>query len=111
NGAQRPGWQEPSPNGQAPAAGTQRTAGAEGPAAGGQAISVRTLGQGVAFAKPEQGSQQVPAPQQRPAPTGGSGRRRKLSAPPEPARQHPGDTGSNPAFQPSDSEGKGQAFA
>lgn len=91
-------------------------------ATGGQAISVRTLGQGVAFTQPDgqtpaRGSATPPAGQQS---AGGSGRRRKLAAPPA-AQQapgqgpaghpHPADTGSNPAFQTSDSQGEGQAFA
>ncbi|GAA1911274.1 hypothetical protein GCM10009753_48780 [Streptantibioticus ferralitis] len=93
---------------------------AQSPQSEGRAISVRTLGQGVAFTQP---GQATPAAGQ-PAASGGSGRRRKLSAPPqavatgaaqavEPARPHPTDavSASNPAFQPSDSQGEGQAFA
>jgi CheY-like chemotaxis protein len=86
---------------------TRHASGQEAPAGGGQAISVRSLGQGVPFALPEQ-------TQPRPAASSGSGRRRKLAAPQATAARPQGtatDTGSNPAFQASDSEGQGQAFA
>ncbi len=103
---------QPGPAGWQAANGTPQ--GAESPQSEGRAISVRTLGQGVAYAQP--GQQTPPAGQ--PAAGGGSGRRRKLTAPPqpqaaEPARQHPTEQAatSNPAFQASDSQGEGQAFA
>ncbi|MCQ4043025.1 PAS domain-containing protein [Streptantibioticus rubrisoli] len=104
NGQQNPsGWHNANGTPQA----------AQSPQSEGRAISVRTLGQGVAYVQP---GQTPPAGQ--PAVGGGSGRRRKLTAPPqpqagEPARQHPTERAgaSNPAFQASDSQGEGQAFA
>ncbi|MEV5987349.1 PAS domain-containing protein [Streptomyces sp. NPDC052051] len=68
----------------------------------GQAISVRTLGQGVPFARQVAASQQAqPRPQSSPsAPSSphqpnGSGRRRKLGTPPEPAGERP-ETAARP---------------
>ncbi|MDF3290837.1 response regulator [Streptomyces silvisoli] len=103
---------QPNPPGWQAANGTPQAA--ESPQSEGRAISVRTLGQGVAYAQPGQPT----PPGGVPAAGSGSGRRRKLTAPPqtqtaEPARQHPTDqaAASNPAFQASDSQGEGQAFA
>lgn len=116
----------------------------------GQAISVRTLGQGVAYTAQggptsqetmtlrQAGHAQQQHPQQHPqqgAPSGGSGRRRRLASPQLPAgpgagpatgggaRPHPVDatdahrTGTaypagpaNPAFRPSDTRDHGQMF-
>ncbi len=103
-----------------------------------RAISVRTLGQGVAFAAqaaPEtmappqqhqahQPLQAQPHHPQQAGPSNGSGRRRRLAAPQtagggqataDNARPHPaaGSSGGhpvNPAFHPSDTHGHGQAF-
>nr|WP_237694945.1 PAS domain-containing protein [Streptomyces sp. SID5468] len=130
----RPNSGTPDPG--APATGAPTT---NAPATGsdGHGISVRTLGQGVAFthplpgqSEPPRAGQAVPLPAQQPA--AGSGRRRRHSASTDPqpapehapgARPHPTEgsvdqvgaaepvPGSNPAFQTSDSEGQGQAFA
>ncbi|MEV8552438.1 PAS domain-containing protein [Streptomyces glaucescens] len=76
----------------------------------GRAISVRTLGQGVPFNRQAAQAQQppaaTPAPHQHstatPAPhqPGGSGRRRKLGTPPEPAAGRPHPAAEQPAPQP-----------
>ncbi|NUR67156.1 MAG: hypothetical protein HOQ47_15455, partial [Streptomyces sp.] len=69
----------------------------------GRAISVRTLGQGVPFTRQAAQVQQpqtsaTPAPHQ----PGGSGRRRKLGTPPDPAAGRPHPTAEAPAVpQPS----------
>ncbi|MFF0833786.1 MULTISPECIES: PAS domain-containing protein [unclassified Streptomyces] len=56
----------------------------------GRAISVRTLGQGVPFARQALQVQQQPTATPPPHAPGGSGRRRKLGTPPDPAaRQEP----------------------
>jgi PAS domain S-box-containing protein len=98
----------------------------------GRAISVRTLGQGVPFARQGQATGAVPpvpgAPQAGPRPQtqtppphhpGGAGRRRKLGTPPEPAaerpetggRPHP-STGPAPQARPAGAtEGAGRSYA
>ncbi|WP_369260544.1 PAS domain-containing protein [Streptomyces sp. R35] len=93
----------------------------------GRAISVRTLGQGVPFARqsapnqpgaPAQAQSATPPPHQ----TNGSGRRRKLGTPPEPAaerpeteaRPHPqaGQTAAAPGPRlPGATEGAGRSYA
>jgi len=67
----------------------------------GRAINVRTLGQGVPFVRqvvtppqPEAQSRPQP-PTHSPGQTNGSGRRRKLGTPPEPAGEHP-ETAARP---------------
>ncbi|WP_055514601.1 response regulator [Streptomyces ossamyceticus] len=75
----------------------------------GRAISVRTLGQGVPFAR--QGAPQAqgqPQPGSTPAPNqpGGSGRRRKLGTPPEPAGDRP-ESAARPHPQPGQAKGNG----
>ncbi|MES5819106.1 PAS domain-containing protein [Streptomyces sp. RG80] len=87
----------------------------------GRAISVRTLGQGVPFTRQ---AAQVQQPTQTPAPhqPGGSGRRRKLGTPPDPAAGRPHPTGEQAAAQPQPSlagqsrlaqmtEGTGRSYA
>ncbi|PBC62687.1 hypothetical protein BKI49_17905 [Streptomyces sp. Tue6028] len=95
----------------------------------GRAISVRTLGQGVPFTRqpaPSQPGPQAPAPSQTATPpphqTNGSGRRRKLGTPPEPAAERP-ETGARPHPQggqgsaapgsrrPGATEGAGRSYA
>ncbi|MGW0828215.1 PAS domain-containing protein [Streptomyces sp. NPDC002845] len=68
----------------------------------GRAISVRTLGQGVPFARqPQPGG--TPPPHQ----SNGSGRRRKLGTPPEPPGERP-ETTARPHPQPGQSTQSGQ---
>ncbi|MEU9286783.1 PAS domain-containing protein [Streptomyces sp. NPDC048275] len=86
----------------------------------GRAISVRTLGQGVPFSRqpaPNQGQAQAATPL--PHQTNGSGRRRKLGTPPEPAAERP-ETAARPhppAGQapgprlPGATEGAGRSYA
>ncbi|GAA4995858.1 hybrid sensor histidine kinase/response regulator [Streptomyces siamensis] len=95
----------------------------------GRAISVRTLGQGVPFTRqpaPSRPGPQAPAPSQTATPpphqTNGSGRRRKLGTPPEPAAERP-ETGARPHPQggqgpaapgsrrPGATEGAGRSYA
>ncbi|WP_459112841.1 response regulator, partial [Streptomyces sp. ME109] len=89
----------------------------------GRAISVRTLGQGVPFARPAGagGSQTAQAQSATPPPhaTNGSGRRRKLGTPPEPvverpetgARAHP-TAGQTPGARlPGATDGAGRSYA
>ncbi|MEU1198870.1 PAS domain-containing protein [Streptomyces sp. NPDC005813] len=95
----------------------------------GRAISVRTLGQGVPFTRqpaPSRPGAQAPAPSQTATPpphqTNGSGRRRKLGTPPEPAAERP-ETGARPHPQggqgpaapgsrrPGATEGAGRSYA
>lgn len=89
----------------------------------GRAISVRTLGQGVPFARQVAAAQPgrgVQAPTPPPHQTNGSGRRRKLGTPPEPvveapengARPHPqaGRPGTGPR-RPGATEGAGRSYA
>jgi CheY-like chemotaxis protein len=89
----------------------------------GRAISVRTLGQGVPFtrqaAQVQQPSTATPPPNQ----PGGSGRRRKLGTPPDPAAARPHPSAEQPVPQPSAqsaqqprlpaqaSEGAGRSYA
>ncbi|WP_369247691.1 PAS domain-containing protein [Streptomyces sp. R41] len=103
----------------------------------GRAISVRTLGQGVPFARQpapnqpalNQSAPSRPAPQAQPQaptppphPTNGGGRRRKLGTPPEPAAERP-ETAARPHPQagqaptasgprlPGATEGAGRSYA
>ncbi|CAM5688358.1 Nickel transporter OS=Streptomyces fumanus OX=67302 GN=GCM10018772_13640 PE=4 SV=1 [Streptomyces fumanus] len=80
----------------------------------GRAISVRTLGQGVPFNRQAAQAQQsaTPAPHQ----PGGSGRRRKLGTPPDPAagaaRPHPSaEQPPAPARRAPGTEGAGRSYA
>jgi CheY-like chemotaxis protein len=89
----------------------------------GRSISVRTLGQGVPFtrqaAQVQQPSTATPPPNQ----PGGSGRRRKLGTPPDPAAARPHPSAEQPVPQPSAqqaqpprlpgqaSEGAGRSYA
>ncbi|MET7851271.1 PAS domain-containing protein [Streptomyces avermitilis] len=93
----------------------------------GRAISVRTLGQGVPFARQaaaqnKTGAQTQPRPQtQTPPPhqTNGSGRRRKLGTPPEPAAERPENAarphpqaGQSPQARPAGAtDGAGRSYA
>ncbi|GAA5708290.1 hypothetical protein Save01_09174 [Streptomyces avermitilis] len=95
----------------------------------GRAISVRTLGQGVPFARQaaaqnKPGAQAQPRPQsQTPTPpphqTNGSGRRRKLGTPPEPAAERPENAarpqpqaGQSPQARPAGAtDGAGRSYA
>ncbi|MDX2700328.1 histidine kinase, partial [Streptomyces ipomoeae] len=82
----------------------------------GRAISVRTLGQGVPFARhgapqsqPQQPkAQPQPQPGSAPSPNqpGGSGRRRKLGTPPDPAAERP-ETAARSHPQPGQATGTG----
>ncbi|NNN37351.1 hypothetical protein HLK59_44880, partial [Streptomyces sp. S3(2020)] len=87
----------------------------------GRAISVRTLGQGVPFTRQ---AAQVQQPTATPAPhqPGGSGRRRKLGTPPDPAAGRPHPTAEQTPAQPQPSlagqsrlaqmtEGTGRSYA
>ncbi|KKD09537.1 hypothetical protein TN53_01310 [Streptomyces sp. WM6386] len=67
----------------------------------GRAISVRTLGQGVPFTR-QAAQVQQPQPTATPAPhqPGGSGRRRKLGTPPDPAAGRPHPTAEQTPAQP-----------
>ncbi|MET8408641.1 PAS domain-containing protein [Streptomyces sp. NPDC005195] len=88
----------------------------------GRAISVRTLGQGVPFARqaaangsPAQAQSATPPPHQ----TNGSGRRRKLGTPPQPvverpetaARAHPSAGQAPGARLPGATDGAGRSYA
>ncbi|WP_406171237.1 PAS domain-containing protein [Streptomyces sp. NBC_00996] len=92
----------------------------------GRAISVRTLGQGVPFARqpaPNQPSPQPQAPTPPPHQTNGGGRRRKLGTPPEPSPAEPPETAARPHPQagqaqtaseprlPGATEGAGRSYA
>ncbi|MFF3886564.1 PAS domain-containing protein [Streptomyces sp. NPDC001914] len=88
----------------------------------GRAISVRTLGQGVPFARQAQAAQPgggVQAPTPPPHATNGAGRRRKLGTPPEPAAEHPESAApalpqAQPAGKPrrpGTTEGAGRSYA
>jgi PAS domain S-box-containing protein len=92
----------------------------------GRAISVRTLGQGVPFARQPAPTQPVPPAQpasQTPTPppqqSNGSGRRRKLGTPPEPvaerpetaARPQPGTGQASTPRLPGVTEGAGRSYA
>ncbi|MDT7842557.1 PAS domain-containing protein [Streptomyces justiciae] len=63
----------------------------------GRAISVRTLGQGVPFTRQAAQVQQPQAATPAPHQPGGSGRRRKLGTPPDPAAGRPHPTAEAPA--------------
>ncbi|WP_392965452.1 hypothetical protein [Streptomyces sp. LN245] len=105
-----------------PAEATPASAPADPNSTQGRAISVRTLGQGVPFARQVAAAQpgggvQAPTP---PHGTNGAGRRRKLGTPPEPAAERPetaaralpqgAQPGAGPR-RPGTTEGAGRSYA
>ncbi|MEU0433734.1 PAS domain-containing protein [Streptomyces sp. NPDC006290] len=118
--AERPGPRVAQP---LPAEATPAAAPADPNSTQGRAISVRTLGQGVPFARQVAAAQPgggVQAPTPPPHGTNGGGRRRKLGTPPEPvveraetaARSLPqgGQPGAGPR-RPGTTEGAGRSYA
>ncbi|MGW0839496.1 PAS domain-containing protein [Streptomyces sp. NPDC002787] len=96
------------PTTQAPAATPSAPAAVDINSTQGRAISVRTLGQGVPFAR-QGGPQAQPQTGATPAPNqpGGSGRRRKLGTPPQASTDRP-ETGARPHPQSTPAGGTGQ---
>ncbi|MER7975614.1 PAS domain-containing protein [Streptomyces sp. NPDC095817] len=106
-----------------PAEASVASAAADSNSTQGRAISVRTLGQGVPFARQVAAAQPgggVQAPTPPPHQTNGSGRRRKLGTPPEPVVERPengtrspqqaGQPGTGPR-RPGATEGAGRSYA
>ncbi|MFF0184593.1 PAS domain-containing protein [Streptomyces sp. NPDC005244] len=106
-----------------PAEASAASAAADSNSTQGRAISVRTLGQGVPFARQIAAAQPgggVQAPTPPPHQTNGSGRRRKLGTPPEPVVERPengtrspqqgGQPGNGPR-RPGATEGAGRSYA
>ncbi|MEU6282076.1 PAS domain-containing protein [Streptomyces sp. NPDC047028] len=97
----RPAAGQPSPA-DGTTTGTGTTTAADPNSTQGQAISVRTLGQGVPFSR-QAAQVQLPTATPPPHAPGGSGRRRKLGTPPDPAaRPEPQEQaqGEQPAARP-----------
>ncbi|MET8857693.1 PAS domain-containing protein [Streptomyces sp. NPDC004579] len=106
-----------------PAEATPASAAADPNSTQGRAISVRTLGQGVPFARQAPAAHPgsgVQAPTPPPHATNGAGRRRKLGTPPEPAAERPETAaralpqGTQPGGgprRPGTTEGAGRSYA
>ncbi|MFJ8990167.1 PAS domain-containing protein [Streptomyces sp. NPDC102279] len=106
-----------------PAEASATSAAADSSTTQGRAISVRTLGQGVPFARQIAAAQPgggVQAPTPPPHQSNGSGRRRKLGTPPEPVVERPENgarspqQGGQPASgprRPGATEGAGRSYA
>ncbi|MFJ7967931.1 PAS domain-containing protein [Streptomyces sp. NPDC096324] len=106
-----------------PAEATPTSAAADPNSTQGRAISVRTLGQGVPFARQAPAAHPgsgVQAPTPPPHATNGAGRRRKLATPPEPAAERPETAaralpqGTQPGGgprRPGTTEGAGRSYA